>query len=252
MILSVLLAFALVACGGAGFDEANSPRIAYAALASYNEGDEESQYVRVSLTFDREIVVAEGYVPTIKVAGVNIGADRVDTEVSGSDMEVTIRVDRVRDGDMTLSLSKDADASSVPDITDTSGKYAAAAGRVKALIPSGVALEPVSEDGRSGVKVTHVFNIRCIAWLVLSDGGTVVSDSLMKGADALDGAVALHGHDFLTEDAYDVAANLADTLTSHFGDRYEFTASDTVVTFRSLADADAALEVSLYGYAEIE
>jgi hypothetical protein len=249
---AVLLAFAaaLAGCGGAVYDAANSPVLETAALETYNEGTDETQYIRVTLGFDREISVAKGYAPSIQIAGDAVENSRIASEAAGADLIVTVGADKVRNGDLTLTLAGRPPDELAKGVRDASGQYAAKNDKtVEALTPSGVVLAPA---GDGAVSVEHRFNIRGIAWALFTDGGEVVGDSLLAGADTLDGAVALHGHAFLTDDEYDVAANLAETLTSHFGDRYTFTADGKTVTARrgeAGGGTSSGLSISLYTYA---
>ena len=125
--------------------------------------------------------------------------------------------------------------------------------RIEGVLPSGVTLaETARSPGSVTVEVTHAFDIRCIAWILFTDGGAAVGGSLLAGADEKDGAIALHGHEFLKDDGYAVAARLAGTLEKHFGDRYSFTAEGKAVTAVSLIDPDAELAIEVYEYARIE
>ena len=244
LLLACLLA--LAACTGphAVYDAENSPVLISATLETYNEGSDDRQYVKVTLTFDRNVSVATDYIPPITIAQAGIDTGNIKVVEDGARLSILIHTDKVRDGDLILLLAPEGDEA-VVGLTDTTGTYAAANSSVYALVPSGVAL---ARTGTNTVEVTHAFNIRGIAWVVLHDGDEVVGGSLLAGADSLDGAVALHGHDFLTEDAYDVAAALAETMTSHFGDRYSFTAEGKTVLARSLSNPAAEVTISVYEY----
>jgi hypothetical protein len=247
-VLAVLAAAALsfAGCGGSAvYDEANAPVLETAALETYNEGTEETQYIRVTLGFDREIAAEKGYTPQIAIAGSAVDKKNIETEASGNELAVTVNSDKIRNGDMVLRLAADSDELA-KGITDAGGKSAPKNdGAVEALVPSGVVLTPA---GDGAAEVSHVFNIRCIAWIVFTDNGETVGGSLLAGADTLDGAIALHGHEFLKEDAYDVAANLADALAGHFGDRYTFKAEGKTVRAARADGTSGGLAISLYAY----
>ena len=246
LALALVLASSLPACKGvAVYDAEHSPVPVSVSLESYNEGSEGTQYVKVTLTFDREVAVKAGYAPEIVIAGAKVKKD--DMKVSGSEKGIValIHIDKVRNGDMVISLAPEGDTA-VSGLTDKTGTYAAVNKTVYALVPSGVALH---RTGVGAVEVTHAFVIRGIAWVVLTDGDEAVGGSLLAGADILDGAVALHGHEFLTDDEYDVAAKLAETLTNHFGDRYGFSVEGKTVVARSLSNPNADVAITLYEYA---
>jgi len=259
----------LSGCGGIGigtktavYDAARSPVLETAHIETYNEGTEAKQFVRITLGFDRRILVTHGYMPQLRIAGEAVGRERMTVVVTGEDtneLEVTVQVEKVQGGALTLTLAEPGAETAIGIVAaEDAGadartqRYAAGNDRtVEALIPSGVALAPGA--GAGVTEVTHAFNIRSIAWILLTDGGETVGDSLLQGADTLDGAIALHGHTFLQDDEYDVAAALAEALTNHFGDRYAFTASGKTVEARRLTGAteaitDADLRLSVYEY----
>jgi hypothetical protein len=245
IVLTVLFAFAGCGDGGGRYDEKASPHLESVQLSSYNEGTSETQYVVMALAFDKQIK-ADGFAPKIRIANENVKNEDIVTEAKGAVLTITIHVGKSREGNITLKLG-DEEKKTLPKITDESGVYAAKAQTIEALAPSGVTLETShAESGSVTVEVTHGFNIRGIAWVLFTDNGKPVQASLLNGADERDGAVAVHGHEFLQDDAYDIAANLAETLTSHFGDRYVFTAEGKTVTARSLTNAAAQLEIKIY------
>lgn len=248
-----LYVIAMAACmptkPNAVYDAEKSPALLSADVATYNEGSEGTQYVRITLAFDQAVAVSVDYLPELFLAGAKVDKNRI--EVTGSaagikagKVQILVRTDVARTGEILCRLAPEGDES-VRGLTDESGAYAAGNRTIFALAPSGIALEPA---GQGAVEVAHRFNIRVIAWIYLHDGGETVTGSLLAGADALDGAIALHGHDFLTDDEYDVAVALAETLTSHFGDRYAFEAAEKVVHARSLLNPDANLTMTLYAY----
>jgi hypothetical protein len=240
----------LAGCSGSDYDEKSSPQLISADFSSFNEGSNETQYIVMTLAFDKEIK-ADSFEPKIRIANETLKSKNITVTAEGSNLVLKVLVDKIKDGDITVKLG-DPDKGTLPAITDASGKYAAMAQTIEALAPSGLALETVNDDSRSvTVRVTHIFDIRCIAWILFEDGGETVGASLLNGADELGGAVALHGHEFLTDDLYDVAANLAETLTNHFGDRYEFMVDGMAVTATSKSSVDAELSISIYNYVRI-
>ncbi|MDR0875044.1 MAG: hypothetical protein LBN12_02410 [Clostridiales Family XIII bacterium] len=226
-----LFAFALAGCagGGARGGEQASPNLESVHLSSYNEGTNETQYVVIELAFDKQIEADES-LPKIRIANENVKNENVAMATNGAAQKITIRVDKIREGNITLKLGEGKNVQTI-----------------EALAPNGVALETIrEEDGSVTAEVTHRFNIRGIAWVIFTDDGLPVPDSLLNGADERDGAIAVHGHEFLQDDEYDIAANIAQTLTSHFGDRYEFAADGKTVTARSLTNGGAKLGIGIY------
>jgi hypothetical protein len=244
----IWLAFCLLlaACGGGSYNPEKAPNLTDAQIETYNEGSEDTLFAKVTLAFDKTLKMKEGYTPKIRIANNNIQPEHIDTLAEGSSLTITIRLEKSsRDADLRLTLGE-TKQETVPEITDESGEYPAAAQVLEALLPSGVTLtETARGPGRVTVQVTHPFNIRSIAWVRLIDGEETVGASLLNGADERDGAVALHGHDFLTTDEYTVAADLAAVLTSHFGDRYAFTADGKEMTAVSLEETGGALELKI-------
>jgi hypothetical protein len=226
-----LLVFVLAGCadGNAGRDKDAPANLESVHLSSYNEGTSETQYVVMELAFDKQIKAYKSP-PKIRIANENVKSENVAMETNGTALKITIHVDKIREGNITLKLGD--------------GKKAQT---IEALAPSGVTLETTREEnGSVTVEVTHGFNIRGIAWVLFTDEGLPVQDSLLNGADERDGAIAVHGHEFLQDDEYDIAANLAQTLASHFGDRYEFAADGKTVTARSQTNAGAKLGIGIY------
>jgi hypothetical protein len=261
LLVALLVAVATISgcgssgSGGAVYDAAHSPVLQTARIQTGNEGSEDSQYVRITLGFDREILVTDGYAPQLRIAGEAVDPADMTVAVTGdglTELEVTVRVDKVQGGSLTLTLGKPGEDETGDIVAADTGTQRYAAGNdktVEALLPTGVALAPA---GEGVIEVTHAFNVRGIAWIVFTDGGETVEGSLLAGADTLDGAIALHGHAFLQDDEYDIAAALAETLTNHFGDRYTFTANGKTVEIRPLTGTATAtakdLRLSVYEY----
>jgi hypothetical protein len=244
LLLTVTACALLTACADSGgYDEAYSPNLRQTELTSYNKGSSETQYIEATLSFDREVRAGD-FMPKIRIANETVKDQDVEVLTSGSDVKITIRVDKIKDGDISIQP---------PAITDPTGRYTVKAQTIEALAPSGLKLETTeNEAGKVTVMVTHVFDIRCIAWILFEDDGSPVTDSLLGGADERDSAVALHGHEFLEDDAYDVAENLSETLRLHFGDRYEFSADGKTVTATSKSKPGGELAISVYNYVRIK
>ncbi|MDR3305095.1 MAG: hypothetical protein LBS85_03550, partial [Clostridiales Family XIII bacterium] len=63
--------------GGSGYAEGDSPSAVSVVLESYNEGTEDTQFALVTIAYDRDIAVKEGYVPKIRLADENVKKEEV-------------------------------------------------------------------------------------------------------------------------------------------------------------------------------
>jgi hypothetical protein len=102
---------------------------------------------------------------------------------------------------------------------------------------------------------------RGIAWLRLSQDGRIVAPDggvdpdgepadqwESHGADVMDGAVAIHGHDFRWETAETAAAAIAEAITLRYADGYAAVSeADTcTVTAKTAADEAPGGQIELY------
>lgn len=232
LILLCLLLYFGGGCGGAAPDAVQSPKLADFTVTSYNEGSEDSQYVAVRLQFDRPVTVQYGSPDSfritiagnrVKSAGCRL-AQSIDDACS---ITLTLRTTAVTNGKLMVVPTKES--AGYREITSADGRYPAQPFTLDCLIPSGVTLETVPSMPGDGVKparvvkqVTGTWNIRSITWVRLLENGAVVSSGLPDSPEILDGAVAVHGHEFLTSDENVIAMDIASTLTDYFGGDYTF------------------------------
>jgi hypothetical protein len=228
-VVFVAVAFGAAGCGT---DKAAALEVASAVASTYNEGTEDSQYAMFVIVC-ADMAGAKRWRPAVRIAGEKIDGSAMEVTYNQDERSIAIRVLTDKSRDATFSI----------ECGDR---------RIEGILPSGVALsETAREPGSVSVSVTHGFNIRCIAWIRLLNHGETVGGSLLRGADEKDGAVALHGHRFLTDDEYALAALLAETLASHFGNDYEFSVDGKTVTAASRHDSGADLAIEVYQYTTI-
>jgi hypothetical protein len=208
------------------------PEAVSVSARTYNEGTEGSQYAEIEIGFADRIDIKK-FKPEIKIAGEKVGDRALEIQLGSDGRSAVLRI--------ASSKSRAADFS-----------VAFGNQRIEGILPSGLALTEIARSpGSVAVEVAHGFNIRCIAWLHLMDNGEPVGGSLLAGADEKDGAVGVHGHEFLDYDNYAIAALIAETLAKHFSDRYSFTADGKAVIAASLGDPGADLSLEVYEYAVI-
>lgn len=234
-------------------DAQKSPHLQDAKIRAYNEGTEDSQHIEVILTFDKDIKCGDD---ALKDAGFTVSGEKKD-DVSA----------RVKDGRQlvldtgsravergTLKIAPEDNEKGYPGILDKSGDYCAYAFTLEALVPSGVSLKTVSSSDDAVTKeVKGRWNIRCITWVQLTDGGKVVESRVNTKGETMDGAVAVHGHDFLQKDETMIAEIMADTLRRHFGDRYRFSSSGRKITCsrKGSSGYGGRLDLKTYTYTHI-
>lgn len=249
--LLLMCLLSLSACGDQVTTGENSPRLESAAITSYNEGGEDSQYVQAELFFDREISVAEKSRDSLRIT---IGGNRIQeyTLAPGADGKsalLTMSVDSVTNGQIYIGRS--TSAGSISDICSQDGKNAAEDFEVQGIVPSGVSLSTVSsEPGRVVKEVVSGWNIRSIAWVGLREDGVLVPVSETMEGEELDGYAAVHGHEFLIEDEADIAAKITETLTDNYNSEYVFSCDGTRLTAEH-SGSPATLDVCIYEYLEV-
>lgn len=261
--LIILMLLVMGVMGGCAKPEVNnekSPILTDVTLESSNEGSEEKQYVEATLVFDKEVKLAS---KTLKSLQITIAGERVkDSEYTmklsddSDELILTIQVSAVSDGQLIIGMAENSDA--IYEITDDSGKYAVQPFTVEALIPSGITLSTVETDEESSdtakvVKsVDTSWNIRSIAWIHLLENGECVEGNVPQKSEVLDGAIAVHGHDFLAEDKEGAALNIADRLTDYYGEDYRFTCDGNQITVEKLTgDASTQLDLHVHTYLKI-
>lgn len=249
--LLVLGLFLYAGCGNA-LQEGVSPRLTDYTLAGECDGDENSQFVVLSLQFDREINYAEDFADDLRItiADERQKADNFQMWQDSAD-SVTLRmpVSAVTTGKLHIEPIKQGEP--LTGITDKTEGAPAYPFTIDAIIPSGVDLETVAARGGTVVKrVVGTWNIRNITWVQLWADGELVQPVVTDSLEILDGAVAVHGHDFLTSDEFVIAEEIVDTLQKFYGDEYLFAAEDDTVIVKA-ADSAKVLDLKIYSFHEL-
>lgn len=251
---------ALGGCGAPGYDSAHSPKLIGYDISSYNLGSLEEQFVQLTLQFDAPVEPAGSPADCLRItiAGERWQAEDCEWTAGGSEAEValTLRVNAVTNGRLEISPLTEGEAPA--GLTGADGQYAAAPFTLSALIPSGVELETVDEAAgtddtppRTVAEVEGRWAIRSITWVQLWENGQVVAPAEQDTLEVLDGAVAVHGHDFLTASEEFVAQDSRDVLEYFFGDDYVFSAEGRRITAEKRSPAPGAtLELRVYQYSD--
>lgn len=247
--------FMLSGCGSrVAVDEENSPNLVNAEITSYNEGSESEQYVKAVLEFDQDISVNEDPDDSMRIT---IAGERVQSDEytltqgeNANEAELLISVTAITNGILAIEKSESADV--ISDITSADGLYAVNDFTLEGLIPSGVTLSDVASDDTSVTKqVASVWNIRSIAWVCVTKDGEVVPADETDTDEELDGYVAVHGHEFLTDDDAAIAENMVESLERVYGDEYEFSCTQNQVTLTARSGESAQYDIQIYEYLKI-
>ena len=262
----------LAGCG-ADIDPEKSPVLRDVEITAYNEGSVDSQFVEADLIFDRNLSAGKDLMDNMKLTINDQQADIISSATDGEKLKIVIGVTAIEKGNLVIDEEKEGKG--YPGILDESGKYRVRTFTVDTLIPGGVSLEdPDDEAGLeakedSGAdasagegsgqpkgivtkKVTGQWNIRNITWVKLIDDGSIADSRMDVKKETLDGAIAVHGHNFLDTDTTQIAARIAETLELHFGDRYECRSKgDRVTVKRKDGTGSGKLDLVIYTYKDI-
>ncbi len=242
--------FLLSACGRKPVSQEHSPQLVSGEILSYNEGSEDSQFVKVNLVFDRDISVAED----MDSLRVTISGERMEGQIQMADepntASLVIPVKAITSG--VLKIQKSEKADTIDSIRDSSGSYAAGDFQLEGLIPTGVTLSTVtSGNGKIVKQVDFAWSIRSITWIALSQNKELIPVLETHAGENLDGYAAVHGHEFLTDDVKDAAERITETLKNNYGEEYRFTCEDSVITAQRI-DGEGALDIEIYQYLKID
>lgn len=249
-LAGILICFILCMLTGCGNKvvEGVSPTLTDYTLEGECEGDESSQFVVLTLQFDREIAYDENFADDLRITIADIRQKSEDFQISqdtADSITLKIPVTAITTGNLHLEpLKKDEPLTGIYDKTENAPAYPFI---IDAIIPSGVELEEVSSDiGTVSEKVVSAWDIRSITWVQLWVDNELVQPVANDNLEVLDGAVAVHGHDFLISDEFAVAEEIAETLQGFYGDEYKFTAQNDIVTVSTTGNAKT-LELKIYG-----
>ena len=253
LVGAVITLICLAGCGSVRTDTEHSPNLINMEINSYNEGSETKQYVEAVLEFDKPVSVSDKKQDSLRIT---IGGERVKEDEyqiqQGDDktkVSLIISVEYVTIGVITIDKSDTTDT--ISDIRDEAGEYAVIDFSAEGLIPTGVTLSTAAADD-TGVtkKVESVWNIRSIAWLGLVKDGEEVQVK-EEGSEVLDGRIAVHGHEFLTEDENAVAERIAETMQYAYGSGYKFTSDNDTITMKAPDTEKAEYDIEIYQYVKI-
>lgn len=249
----IMMIFICTCCGKIAVDEETSPVLTGAEITSYSEGTENSQYVKVCLTFDKAISVQSELRDTLRItiAGNRIDTDDYALEQGDQDRtaELIISVDAVTDGILKIGKSEKADT--ITGIQDEAQTCAAKEFELEGMIPSGVSLSTVqSDDGYTVKQVDSSWNIRSIAWIGLLENGELIPAAENRAGEMLDGYAAVHGHEFLMEDEEDIAEKIVEVLSRNYGEDYSFSCDDNLITVQNI-NGKGTPDLEIYGYLKI-
>lgn len=249
VLLILLTAASMTACGPGVKSGADSPRLESCSVYGETTGGEDEQFIVADMTFDREIRLDEGLEDQLRVV---IGGNRVDpediaAELKGTaDLELRMHVDRVVTG--ALQITNVPGEKNVDAIRTADGKTCVGEISIDEMIPSGVTLSRLSsEPGTVTCSVDSLPDHRCIIWLRLTENGEPVKPDSTETTDVLDDAVAVHEHEFLWATKKTVAEDMAETLNRYFSSGYSAKAQDGTVTVTKKSDA-AGSEIDLQIY----
>lgn len=238
-----------------GLDSQESVKLINYSITSENSGTDASQAVNVLMEFSKAVMLDGESGKNLRIT---IGGNRIDSssfglsEADSGSILLKIYVEHATDGKLKISS---ADAGIYLDSAESEDGLPVLIPEIDALIPCGVELE---EEGRFAgsaeapsyvqYKIAHGFNIRSMLWVQVLEDGEV--QEIMAGGpvERLDNAVAVHGHDFLTDTPEDIADEMAEILNEGFGDRYLFTAQGDTVTMQKYDGDIGTAEIAVYTY----
>jgi len=241
-------------CGSVRISEEESPKLNNVIIQTYNNGSESSQFVEVTLQFDRKIAVKKKILSNMKVtiSGTRM-SDITASKTADEDITLNIPVTAVTKG--ILSIAEEKEGKGYSGITESSGHYNVRTFSVDAIIPSGISLADTQETNGTGFvkNVQGIWNIRCITWVKLLENGEAVPGEPCAELDELDDAVAVHGHDFLTSDTTMIAEDIVKALNDHYGSAYVFRQDGTRIYGNKLDESDGTkLDLQIYTYTNFE
>ncbi|MCD7864801.1 MAG: hypothetical protein LUG54_02030 [Clostridiales bacterium] len=245
----------MAGCGSTlAVDEEYSPTLVNAEITSYNEGSVSEQYVKVILEFDQDISVNEDPDDSMRIT---IAQERVQSDEytltqgeNTNEAELLISVTAITNGVLYIEKSESADV--ISDIMSADGQYAVNDFTLEGMIPSGVTLTDVSSTDTGVTKqVASLWNIRSIAWVCVTKDGEVVPADESDSNEELDGYVAVHGHEFLTDDDAVIAESMVESLERVYGDEYAFSCNQNQVTVTALSGEAAVYDIQIYDYLKI-
>lgn len=220
-----------------------------------NEGTEETQKINVVITYDKKIQVKKDHPKDLRIViadkrikenQCNIAADKNDSHI----LNLTIPIDGIEDGNLLIEPTHDEGLlKQVKDIETKSSVYAP---EIQCIIPTGVELK--TQKNKTGnentyafvtAKVTHTWKVRSILWIGLTENDQMVEPNSNYKDKRYNGAIAIHGHDFLSYDSYSAAREIANELEKYYGDRYNVTNNKDTFSIESKEMGEKQLDIKI-------
>ena len=231
----------LSACGGALPVTDDSPEIVSVDISSGSNGSENSQYVKVSVWFDKAVkadrrivnelrLTVNGKTPDKKVAV--IAAEAMPDDETG--LIITLKAaETARSPDKGTyfalyegNLEISAPTGGLRYLTSADGKKSVRWETVSGVIPSGMTLTEIdSGDGRLTVHVDTVPVVRVVTWVQFcANGSPVMEPGFTKESYvyANDGSIPVHVHYFLRATPESCAEAVIQQLEYFFGETGDY------------------------------
>ena len=119
---------------------------------------------------------------------------------------------------------------------------------MKQLIPSGAAITTLKSDPAQTVcRVDQIVTHRSIIWIQLFSGNQAVEPSNSNTTDVIEGACAVHEHEFLWATKETTAADIAETVSNFYGEDFSASAEgDEITVTRKTGENAGNLELKIY------
>ncbi len=249
MAVTALITAAILILCGCGNDKAlqgkDLPLIDSYAVTVSNEGEENTQRVKVRVLFDKEIhvrkdakrdlkILISGKEPDTKTMDYEAVRDVNDTRVLNVEIFALPTAASpgkgsyfaLYDGDLSIAS---ASKKGMSKITDKSGRYAVKWKDIACIIPSGLTIDTLyTQKGneKEGIKarlearVSAPASVRVITWVQLLRNNTPVMEEGFSGPGYKyknHGSVPIHAHQFLLYSQKDYSHQIVETLKKFFG-----------------------------------
>lgn len=252
VFLLVLATAVLCGCSGsAEVSQADSPALQSCESYGICEGGEQDQYIIAELIFDRPVSFSEELKEQLRVVigGQRIAPEKIEVgavENREDAVQLKMAVQQVNDG--YLEITNAPGEEKLTALTDAEGRYCAASADVKQLIPSGAAITTLKSDPAQTVcRVDQIVTHRSIIWIQLFSGNQVVEPSNSNTTDVIEGACAVHEHEFLWATKETTAADIAETVSNFYGEDFSASAEgDEITVTRKTGENAGNLELKIY------
>lgn len=270
----------LTACSRALPMTEESPAMTSYSVASGSERSENTQFVKISVFFDKPIKVGRAAKNDFRLTtdGASLDKKVMDYTVeamAGNEKGLSVTLHATSGaqtpdkGDYFAlhngNLQIESAGTQMNDVTSADGKSSVRWNTIKCVVPSGLSLSTVISregDAEKGVpasvtvKVDAVPALRVVTWLQLSKNGQPVMRKDFKTKEYTytnDGSIPLHEHQFLQATPESCARDILAQLKSFFGETGDFTFSqsgDSVTIERTQAVNHEQLSFQIWTQAQ--